>query len=392
MWVEKHGKTYRIRDRVGGTVVTLEAGYPNKTVAKNAMTGLRADELRGGGLIAGGGRILVNDWLDEWQPSWEAALKPSSLKSESARIRNHVRPLLGNHRLDELNDFVIRQWIGKLIKGDGDMGASTRPRRPLGAKTIFNVHGVAYSMGAAAVAAKLIAVNPFQDTSKYVPEIVRREMRYLTEPEFERLLKALPAHWRPLVLLLAMTGLRWGEGIGLRVKNVDVLARPARVTVVEQLQELADTGELIYVDPKTKASRRTVSIIAMVAAALIPLVSGKERNDAVFLAPQGGLVRVRNFRRVWLTSCKRAGLEGLRVHDLRHSHASWLISKGKPLTAIQRRLGHTSIAITSDLYGHLLPGVDEGILDALMEVVDGIDLESMGAELRAELAGELVDL
>src|SRR5690606_39678910 len=95
---------------------------------------------------------------------------------------------------------------------------------------------------------------------------------------------------------------------------------------------------------------------------LAPLVAGKGRDDLVFTAVKGGPVRYRVFRSTWVKACAAAGLEGLRIHDLRHTHAAWLISAGVPLTAIQRRLGHASLAVTSDLYGHLMPAVDEGSL------------------------------
>lgn len=389
MWVEKNGKTYRIREVVNGAKVTLKAGYATKTAAKNAMTELRADDLRGESLVPRGGEMLVDEWLDAWLPAYEVSLKPSAAHSELSRIANHIRPLLGHVPLADVDHLVVQRWIADLLRGRGPVAAgSKRKRRPLSPKTVRNCHGLLFKILQAAGTAKLIRGNPCTETA--LPKKVHHEMRFLTEPEAERLLAALPAHWRPLVLLLVSTGLRWGEAIGLRVGRVDILAKPAKLTVVEQLQETPSTGELIFVAPKSERSRRTVTFTAKVAEALAGAVLS-ERRAMVFRAPRGGYVRTRNFRRTWKTACKAAGLEGLRIHDLRHTHAAWLISAGVALTAIQHRLGHSSIAVTSDLYGHLLPAVDEGILAAVEAALAGVDLEAMAAEVEDELDGEMAD-
>lgn len=384
MWVEKNGPAYRIRDEVAGRKVTLESGFPNKTAAKAKATILRGDKLKGDFIDPRGGKLLLDAWLDAWQPAYEAGLKPSTAYSEPGKIRNHIRPLLGEYALEDIDHLVVQQWVAKLLRGVGPFGDSGRPRRKLSAKTVRNCHGILYQILQAAVVAKQIRANPCVDTK--LPKVPRKEMMFLTEQEFERLLIALPKHWRPLILLLVSTGLRWGEAIGLKVGRVDLLAKPhPKLRVEEQLQELPGGGGMVWVSPKSEQSYRTVPFTAQVAAALAGLVMGP-RGAVVFTAPKGGLVGTRNFRRIWLRACKKAGLEGLRVHDLRHTHAAWLISAGRPLSAISRRLGHSSIAITDTLYGHLLPVVDEGIMAAIDAALAGVDLDAMAAEVDAELA------
>lgn len=298
----------------------------------------------------------------------------------------HIRPLLGHIPIGDLDHLTVQRWVLDVMRGRGPVPAGKRPRRALQPKTVLNCHGLLFSIMQAAVHAKLIRGNPCLETK--LPEIEPHEMRFLTEPEAARLIAALPPHWRPLVLLLLATGLRWSEAIGLRPKNIDLLAKPPRLTVVEQLQELPGSGEMVFGSPKTKASRRTLTLTAKTAGALAGLVL-VDRNATIFTAPRGGHVRTRNFRRTWTKALVRAGLEGLRIHDLRHTHAAWLISDGRPLTAIQQRLGHTSIKITSDLYGHLLPAVDEGILAAIDAALEGVDLDALEAELAEERTGEL---
>lgn len=381
MWPEKHGKTYRIRDEVGGRKVTLESGFRTKTEAKDAMVRLRADQLRGDALVPRGGRLTLGEWLDVWQPAWEAGLKPSSAVSEPARIRNHIRPGLGRHQLDDITPTVVQAFVSRLSL-------------KLAPKTVRNVHGLLHKIMEAAIHARLIRANPAAHT--ILPRRIRREMRFLTEPEIGRLLANTPEHWRPLVLLLVTTGLRWGEAVGLRVGDVDVLG--GRLTVLQALHELAGSASIVFTEPKSEMSRRTVTFDKKTAGALAGLVHGP-RCDLVFTTPTGKPVRIRNFRRStrkhadgsprlmgWSKWTDAAGLAGLRIHDLRHTHAAMLISANVPLTGVQRRLGHSSIAVTSDLYGHLLPAVDEGILAAIETALAGVDLDAMTAELDDELA------
>lgn len=354
MWVEKNGPTYRVRDLVGGKKVTIKAGLPTKTSANKVKTLLEADAARGDALVPRGGQMLLGDWIGMWWPVYKPSLKPSSLQSAERINRRYIRPLLGHLALDDVDALTDQWWVSQLLSGFPG-------QNPLAPKTVLNAHGQLHKIMKEAVAQRLIRHNPCEGTK--LPKVVPYEMRFLTEPEAERLLAATPDHWRPLIAVLLGTGLRWGEAIGLKVKAVDLFQR--RVTVLEQLQELADTAELIWVSPKSRESRRTVPLPAYAVDALVPLVSGRERDHVVFSAVQGGLVRYRVFWRTWSKITKEAGLEGLRIHDLRHTHAAWLISADVSLTAVQRRLGHASISVTSDRYGHLLPAVDEKIIAAL---------------------------
>lgn len=371
MWVEKHGATYRIRDRVGGKPVTLDGGYPTKAAARNGMTALKADQLRGDFVDPRGGQVLLGDWIDLWWPAYEGTLKPSTKISAAGLVRRYIRPMLGGHVLEDVDRLAVQRWTADLRAG------RTPYNRRLAVKTVYNAHGMLHKILDEAVAQRLIRSNPAHRSG--LPELEHTEMRFLTEPEAERLLAAVRPQWRPLIQLLLFTGLRWAEAVGLKVGRVDVLER--KLMVVETMQELAETGEIVFVTPKSRRSRRTVTYPVRIADTLIELVAGRERDEMLFLGRDGGVVRYNNFRsRVWAPATKAAGLKGLRLHDLRHTHVAWLISAGVPLTAISRRLGHASIMVTSDRYGHLMPEVDKGIMRALDDALDKIDPgSSMGA-------------
>jgi len=363
MWPEKHGNGWRVREQIGDKKVTLLRGLPSETVAKAAIINMLADRSRGEYIDPRGGKILLSDWLDVWWPSYAPTLKPSALDSAEGILRRYIRGPFGEKALEDITPLAVQQWTTAM--SDGSLPGLKRPLAP---KTVSNAHGVLHKVLSSAVKQRLIRHNPAERTG--LPEKVPYEARFLTEPEAERLLAALPEHWRPLIRLFLSTGLRWSEAVGLKVKRIDVLA--GQLQVIETMQERVGTGELVWVSPKSRRSRRTVTYPKSTAEVLIPLTGSRDGDALVFTTPGGEPVRYRIFRkREWLPAVKAAGLGRVRIHDLRHTHAAWLISAGVPLTAIQRRLGHASIQVTSDLYGHLLPVVDEGIMRTLDRALPG---------------------
>jgi integrase len=383
MWVEKNGPTYRIRDLVHGKKITVESGFPNKTAAKKVMTVLEGEQITGTYIDPRGGKMPLEEWAAIWWPLHETSLVPGSRKSEGARLRNHIIPLLGDKRLNEIDNLLVKSWVAQLLAGDPD--DEDFNRIPLAEKTIRNCHGVLYSLMQAAVDQRLIRANPCYRTG--LPKITYKEQRYLDEAEIGRLVAALPAHWQPQIVLMIATGIRWSEAAGLRVKWLDPLARTLRVE--ETRHELSGGSELVIGPPKTERSRRTVTYPAEVAEILLPLVSMRHRDEHVFTAAGGSELRQRKFwKNVWLRATAEAGLEGLRIHDLRHTHAAWLISDGVPLTGVQQRLGHSSIVVTSDMYGHLLPVVDENIVASASASLRMVDFSALVGESVGETNSE----
>ncbi|MFC6017754.1 tyrosine-type recombinase/integrase [Plantactinospora solaniradicis] len=356
MWIEKHGAGFRIRDRVADRKVTVSDGFPTKTQARAAMKVLVGDQARGDLVMPASGALSLGEWTVEWWDARKSGLAPNTQRSEWSRIKTHIIPELGDASLVSITPLAVQQFVSRLGK-----------RRS--AKTVHNVHGVLHTIMAGAVAERLVRVNPCAGTR--LPRGTAQEMKFLTEPEAQRLVLAVPEHYRPLVVTALGTGLRWAELAGLRVGRVDVLAATLRVE--ETMSELAGAAELVFGPPKSARSRRTVSLPSEVQQALIGLTANRKPDELVFRTTTGQPMRVRNFRRVWLAAVARAGVEGLRFHDLRHTHVAWLISGKATLTAIQHRLGHASITVTSDRYGHLLPAVDAQIVDVLNEALPRSD-------------------
>jgi integrase len=169
--------------------------------------------------------------------------------------------------------------------------------------------------------------------------------------------------YRALVLLGAYGGLRIGEMAGLRRGRVDL--DHAMVEVVEIVTEVS--GYLHFGPPKTRSGYRRVGLPRVVVDALAEqLARPGSADDLVFVGPQGGTLRLSGFRhRIWRPATRAAGLDGLRIHDLRHTAVALWIAAGANPKEVAARAGHTSVSFTLDRYGHLYPDADQALRDRL---------------------------
>ncbi len=202
----------------------------------------------------------------------------------------------------------------------------------------------------------LLAIKP--------PRREAREIRFLTWAEVEELASCTPGPYHRLVMMAALTGLRQGELFGLRDRDLDLPARTARITAASR------DGETIRL--KTAASRRSVYLCETAAALLEHQLTARIPNRAglVFTAPEGGAIRKDNFMaRIYRPAVRRAGLAPLRFHDLRHTYAALMVAAGSHPKLLQAQMGHSSITVTLDLYGHLYPEMAAPIAAALDRLV-----------------------
>lgn len=271
----------------------------------------------------------------------------------AAMAKRTFLPHLGDHPLDTIDRAAVSKTINAL------------EAQGLSAKSIANAHGLLSAIMATAVVNDLIGLNPCHRMR--LPksrEHERRDERFLTHEEYHRLLAATPAAHRPLLVALFGTGLRWGEITALQVRDIQPTTPPTlRVTKAWK----STPGRPRHVGPpKSGKSRRTVMLPAQVMEALAPLL-GRDGDALLFTGPRGGPVHHGPWReRVWVPACKTAGLVDPvpRIHDARHTHASWLIEQGATLEMVQDQLGHESILTTRKVYGHLQPAMRAALADA----------------------------
>jgi integrase len=210
-----------------------------------------------------------------------------------------------------------------------------------------------------AVRERLITVSPFSRIS-WVPVVEHREMRFLTALEQAKLY-SLNNEWTAAWQVLLATGMRSGEAFALSWKQVDLDA--GRISIIQSISPKKDGYELV--SPKTPQSRRTLQI----APAVVQVLRGvKERQEAeakrlgdywanpeqfVFTRGSGQAILPHYAYHQFMSALKEANLEHCRVHDLRHSFAADQINNGTPVLAVSRMLGHSTVAFTLQVYGHI---------------------------------------
>jgi integrase len=312
-------------------------------------------------------KIKMGEWCDEWLKG-QGHLKLGTKIKYAGIVERHVKARFGSTPLSKINHSDVQSWINELVGPTGSRLASGSVRY---------VHRVLYLILELAVRDGRLASNPAKGVR--LPRLAKDEKRFLTHDQVWALADAAAEYpipevgeqYRVLILLLAYTGLRWGEASGLKVKRLDLLRR--RLTVAETLVEVR--GHLHTSTPKNHQARE-VPIPSFLVDLLAPLLADKAKDDLVFTTWRGRPLRNLNFRRdVFDKAASDAGLSGTTPHDLRHTAASLAVSAGANLKAVQRMLGHSSATLTLDTYAGLFD-------DDLDGVASRLDL--MGARTGAE--------
>jgi integrase len=304
--------------------------------------------------VAGGLRITEQSiTLTQLVVRWhEDVLKHQVQESAASNYfsvaRNHVLPYLGKKKVADLTPVHVDQLLaGKLREG-------------LSPSTVRRIRSVLAQ--ALDQAMRWGYVNRNVATLARSPKVPRVEGRTLTPEQARSLLDVLHGHRNEaLYALMLSTGLRRGEALGLKWTDFDEVEGILRVT--RQLQR-RETG-LVLIDTKTALSRRSVNL----AAPMVELLRVRQKeqqmeledlygegvsSEFIFTSAVGTPVDPRNLLREFKGLCKKAGLGDWHVHELRHSAASLMLAQGVPLQVVSRVLGHASIRMTADVYGHVL--------------------------------------
>jgi integrase len=326
-------------------------------------------------------RMTVREWLLQWLNTVRQEVSPKSFERYQEIVGNFLAPALGNLPLVKVAPSHIQvaynRWAtgGRLDGKDG--GLSPRTRR--------HIHRILRSALARAVEQQLLARNPADTFKKRLPKVERRPMATLTAEQANRLLAAIRhtrVYW-PAVLALA-TGMRRGEILALRWRNIDL--ERGVLAVVESLEQ-TNRG-LRFKAPKNNKART----IALPAFALedLRLLKCEQAEELLALGvrqtgdtlvcgrrdgePKSPLAVTQEFARL---VARIKDIPRVRFHDLRHSHATQLLRDGVHAKVMSQRLGHSSVAITLDLYSHV---DDQMEIDAAARLDVAFQLAKAGAK------------
>ena len=334
----KGGETrWRARWRDPDTHKSRERrSFRTKRDARAFLDSLNADILKGEYVDPRAGRVLIGALGPQWIAAHRNTWALSHWRAVESAWRLHVEPRWGGRRLNEIKPSGVQAWSDELAASYSHT-------------TVGRCVGILSGICATAVGDGLMAHNPCERVR--LPKKQPSDRHYLT-PEQLLALAAASGTRAPIILVLGLCGLRYGELRALRVQDVDFDRN--RITVARS----ATKAGTVTVEKSTKGNQvRTVAMPTLVCDALRRQAEGKHDDDLVFDDGHGGYIAYQcasGSGRGWFKrALQQAVLEPMSVHDLRHTAASIAIHSGAHVKAVQRMLGHKSAAMTLDTYADL---------------------------------------
>lgn len=301
------------------------------------------------GLIATDGSITLAQLVTRWHEDILSHQVDESTASNYICIaRNHILPTLGNRKLDDLTPVQIDQLLARKLAGG------------LAPSTVRRIRAVLAQCLDQGMRWGHVTRNVAKLTRS--PKMNRVEGRTLTPDQARKFLDTLQGHpHEALYALMLSTGLRRGEALGLMWEDLDEEEGVLRIR--RQLRR--DKSGLSTTDTKTATSRRAINLVEPMLDLLRKhrqqqrkqkILLGPEwvKTDFIFTTMIGAPIDPRNLLREFKGICSKAGLGNWHVHELRHSAASLMLAQGVKLQVVSEVLGHSSIRMTSDVYGHIL--------------------------------------
>lgn len=291
-------------------------------------------------------RATMADLYDYWLPS-KATVAHSTRAKYVTAWRAHIEPTFGQRKIAAVRTFDVGVWMGEL---------TTR----LAPSTCLEAHRVLSMMLDTAVKAGVVEANVAKGVK--APKVTAGRQRFLSPAQVAELARAC-GEWEDLVLVLAYTGLRWSEAVGLRIDDFDTDRSRLHINRV-----LVETDGKLRSKPPKSGRTRTVPVPEFIAEHLrVRCSASTSPLGLIFHNPEGGpIYRSRWRQSVWLPATRKcSGLVGFTVRDLRHTYASIAISNGATPKTLQRAMGHSTARLTLDTYAGLFDADLDRLADTL---------------------------
>ena len=326
------------------------------------------------GLTFDKAQVTVEEFLNRSLASTKSALRHNTWQQYSQIVRDHILPSLGSIKVVDLRPDLIQALYDNKVDED------------VGLRTIQLTHAVFRRFLNRAVKLGLLPNNPTDMTSPPKPR--QKEMQILDDSQVQRLIitaKTIQIRNMALYQLAITTGMRQGELLGLKWQDLDWEQKTLHI--LRQLKHDSTDGS-IFSQLKTRSSARTIVIGLETLSILknhqqrqfseITKVGKRwQDHDLVFPSTIGTPFNPRNLFRQYKILLQEAGLPAIRFHDLRHTAASLMLNHGIPVLIVSKRLGHAKPSITLDIYGHLIPSMQEQVAQIMDEVITPIELETV---------------
>ena len=366
----KSGVRYSVRYMKPDGSQARKRGFLTSEAAKHWARTVELKKTSGDYVDPRLGQATVGSVADAWLAAKRSKVKPSSYAPLAAAWKNHVEPVWGHWPLGQIEISHVEDWIIDLTtdRHDDPTDPLKVTRKKYSATVVLRAHGVLAGILDRAVRDRLISTNKARAVENLPRKQPKRKI-YLSHEQVDEL-AGYCGDWSTLVLLLAYCGLRWGEAIGLRVEDLNLLRRRIDIT-----RSVTQVGAKFEIGTPKSGKARSVAVPVFLVELLAKQAEGKARGALLFPGPAGDWLRRPNSERGWfIAAARKLGVEELTPHDLRHTAASLAVAAGANVKAVQRMLGHESAALTLDVYADLF----DDDLDTVASALDRARLRAIG--------------
>lgn len=342
-------------------------------------------------------KITLAEFLEQqWLPAITPTIRPTTLVGYKCLVSAHLVPGLGSTLLQKLTPSAINAFYGRLLSEsrvsrkkprEEDDEEAEEPSKPLSPATVRHIHSLLHRALRDAVRWGLLPRNPADAADPPANRVSgANEMKTWSAKELHAFLdKVKDDRLHPLWRTLATTGMRRGEGLGLRWVDVDIEGTNGMGPLLRVRQELVSAGyEVQFSEPKTKRGRRTVPLDAETVAVLKEWREEQSREKEAWgeLRTDTGLVFTREDGAAWHpdrisklfeNAVSSSGLPRIRLHDLRHTHATIALGAGVHPKVVSDRLGHSTVAFTLDVYSHCVPALAQDAAEKIAALVSAAE-------------------
>ena len=340
-------------------------GYDSKEEAEKALTKL-LNELNEGRVIEVT-NMYFDEFFDIWLEERKLTVEKSTFNNNVTFYNLYIKPKIGGLRLKNISPLILQRFVNELVLS-----------KKLSSGTIHKIFDILKVVFKKAIKLKLLSDNPAQQVE--LPKIRKNEINVWGIDEVNTFLQKCkdvkrPSKYYTAYLIAILTGMRQGEILGLRWKDIDY-----DKGLIFIRQTLSHDGKEIKIGAKTVSGVRTIHISKMLIDQLkeekqriekqkLKLGNSYEDNDLVVCTREGKPIIATNLVKAFKKDVKKVGLPIIRWHDLRHTHATMLIERNVNPKIIQERLGHSRIGVTLDIYSHVLPSMQREAVTQLDSVI-----------------------
>ncbi|MCD8015049.1 MAG: site-specific integrase [Lachnospiraceae bacterium] len=307
--------------------------------------------------------LLFSSFIENYMKDCENRMKPTTLASKKFMQESKILPFFGQVKLSKIDPLMVRRWQNELLDYRDENS------KPYSKTYLRTLHAEFSAIMNYAVRYYGLPSNPCHVTGS-IGKSKAKEMSIWSRDQFEHFItfekrKAFHCAFN----ILYYTGMREGELLALTPADIP---RDDLIIQINKNYEVVEGKEMLLT-PKSEKSNRIITIHERLHKEILEYIDGMciEKDERIFYFESAGL------RQEFKRATKRAGLPPIRIHDLRHSHASLLIEMGVPITEISKRLGHENIETTLRVYSHLYPGKERNIPDLITAFFESESVENM---------------